>query len=400
MSIASLWSKFKLLIILLGILAATIIFGNLVPVTVKAFFYALSLSIKNLLVFFLPLVIFIFLWSSLIALQKQAGKFVILLIILVTLFNFISIMTGYGVGVNILPLLKFKIAAVSNELSLIPTWNLALPQLMSTELALLISFILGLFFAFKPNPKVSWLAQKLNTAVIYFFKHYFTPILPLFILGFLFKLEHERVLSGLVVSYGPILLLLALTQLLYLMIMYLIAVNFKIGDFFEQIKNIIPALITAFSSMSSAATLPVTTLCVEKNLKDKNFAQIIIPTTCNIHSVGSGIGITIVALATIQSFHLGFPTLGNFIIFAVYYTLAKYAAAGVPGGGIIVAAPLLEAYLGFTPEMIGIITAIYMLFDTFGTAANVGGNGAFAVIFSKIYPVLCRNTWLRKGPIA
>lgn len=385
MNMAAFFSRFKLLIILLGVLAITIIFGNLVPIATKSFFYAISLSMKNIIVFLLPLIIFIFLWSSLIALQNQAGKFVILLIILVTISNFIGIIAGYEAGVNILPLIDFKITTVSSELQLIPTWNLVLPQTIDTKFALLISFILGLFFAFKPNPYVSRTAQKLNEAVIYFFKNYFTPILPLFILGFLFKLEHEKVLSGLVVSYGPILLLIASTQLLYIIIMYFIAADFKLSRFLEYIKNMIPAGITAFSTMSSAATLPVTIICTEKNLKDQSFARIIVPATCNIHSLGSAIGFTIVALATLQAFHFGLPDFKNFMDFAIYFTLAKYAVAGVPGGVIVVAAPLLETYLGFTPEMIGIVTTVYLLFDPFGTAGNVTGNGAFAIIFSKIY---------------
>ncbi len=385
MKMAAFFSRFKLLFILLSMLIVTILFGDTIPINVKAFFYAISLSIKNTLVFLLPLIIFIFLWSSLIALQSKAGKFVILLLILVTTSNFIGIMTGFEAGVNILPLLNFNITMISNELRLIPTWNFTFPQIVDTKIALLISFIFGLLFAFKPNTYVSHIAQKLNTATIYFFRNYFTPILPLFILGFLFKLQHEKILSELVASYGPILLLIASTQILYLTMMYLIAANFKIGRFFEQIKNMIPASVTAFSTMSSAATLPLTIMCSEKNLEDKSFARIIIPATCNIHTIGSSIGLTIIALATLQAFHLELPALKNFIEFAVYFALAKYAVAGIPGGVVVVAAPLLETYLGFTPEMIGIVTAIYILFDTFGTATNVTGNGAFAIIFSKIY---------------
>jgi Na+/H+-dicarboxylate symporter len=379
------FSRFRFLIILLITLAGTMIFGDLVPITTKSFFYAISLSIKNLLVFLLPILIFIFLWSSLIALHNQAGKFVVLLLILVSLSNFISIITGYGAGIKFLPMLKFQMVAVNKIAHLKPTWTLALPKLISTETAFFISFIFGLIFAFKPNPKVTEFAHKLNAVALAFLKDYFIPILPLFILGFLFNLSHEKVLSSLVGSYGPILLLILSVQLSYLSLMYLIAARFEIKRFFVLIKNMIPALITGFSTISSAASLPIAMVCIEKNLKDKRFTQIIVPIISNIHAIGSGIGLTIVALATIQSFHFPMPTFESFIIFAIYYTLAKYTVAGLPGGAIIVAAPLLEAHLGFSPEMIGLITAIYLLFDTIGTATNVGGNGAFAIIFSKLF---------------
>ena len=114
-------------------------------------------------------------------------------------------------------------------------------------------------------------------------------------------------------------------------------------------------------------------------------AEIIIPTIINVHTIGSAIGLTILALATMISFNMPLPSYQTFVIFAFFTALAKYAVAAVPGGVIIVMAPILEAYLGFNNEMIGLITAVYLILDPFGTAANVTGNGAFPLIFSRFY---------------
>jgi len=378
--------KYKLLFLLLSLFIAMLLFGNLVPITAKSFFYAVSLSIKNIIVFLLPLVIFTFLWGSLVALQKRAGKFILLLLILVSFSNFIAILAGYEIGIYLLPIIKFNLAMVDSNLQLHPAWNLVLPQIISTKNAIIISIILGLFFAFKPNPYISRIAQIMNDSVIYFLRHYFTPILPLFILGFLFKLEHEKVLSQLIAAYGMIFLLVVCAQALYTVVLYFLAAGFKFRKLWEYMRNMMPASITAFSTVSSAATMPITLVCTEKNLKDnKMFARTIIPATCNIHTIGSSIGVTILALATLKAFGLPLPDLKNFLTFAIYCTLAKYAVAGVPGGVVIVVAPLLEIYLGFTSEMVGIVTALYLLFDPCGTATNVTCNGAFALIFDKIY---------------
>lgn len=385
MSLITFFSRFKLVIILASLLTATVVCGDVIPVVIKSFCYALSLSIKSIIIFLLPVVIFIFLWSSLISLQNRAGKFLILLLALVTVSNFIGINLGYVVGVNFLPLVSTGLTLANNNLQLIPTWQLILPEFVSTKVAILASGILGLFFALKPNLYLTSLAQKLSQATTDFLRSYFTPILPLFILGFLFKLEHEKMLSSMVTAYGPMLLLIAATQLAYLAFLYLVAAGFNLKQFWQQVKNIAPASITAFSTCSSAATLPLTIICTEKNLTNRAFARIILPATCNIHTLGSAIGITIMALATMKTFNFELPAYRNFIEFAFYYTLAKYGVAGVPGGAIVVVAPLLETYLGFTPEMLGIITALYLLFDPCGTAVNVTGNGAFAIIFSKIY---------------
>jgi Na+/H+-dicarboxylate symporter len=59
--------------------------------------------------------------------------------------------------------------------------------------------------------------------------------------------------------------------------------------------------------------------------------------------------------------------------------------AAVPGGGIIVMLPVLEQHLGFSNEMLSLIMMLYILFDAVSTTANVLGNGAFSVIFTKIF---------------
>jgi Na+/H+-dicarboxylate symporter len=68
--------------------------------------------------------------------------------------------------------------------------------------------------------------------------------------------------------------------------------------------------------------------------------------------------------------------------------VAKFSAAGVPGGTIIIMIPVLEAYLGFSPEMSSVIMTMYMLFDPFCTSANVLGNGLFAIVFEKIWDLI------------
>ena len=72
-------------------------------------------------------------------------------------------------------------------------------------------------------------------------------------------------------------------------------------------------------------------------------------------------------------------------MFACYFVLAKFAVAAVPGGGIIVMAPILAKQLGFTAEMVSLITALYIMLDCVTTAINVMGNGAFAVIMRNLF---------------
>lgn len=74
----------------------------------------------------------------------------------------------------------------------------------------------------------------------------------------------------------------------------------------------------------------------------------------------------------------------EYIIFSFYFVLAKFSVAAIPGGGIIVMLPILESHLCFQPEMMLMITTLYILFDPIITMINVLGNGAFAILINKI----------------
>lgn len=379
-------NKVRLPLILLLILFLPLFLGQFVPVYVKSVLYSISLSMKAILIFILPFIIFSFIFSSLLNFKSGVLKFIVALILMIFISNSIAILTGFTVGSLLLPKLSITAyTAPARELALPMLWELNLPKLIPNQVALLLGFCTGLIFTFKRIKKVEKVGLMLHKTANFFLKKIFTPLLPLFILGFVFKLEHEQVLGAALKTYGPVAFIVVGTQLSYVIFLYLNAAKYSIKQFFEYIKNIIPAIITAFSTISSAATMPVLILCTEKNLKDPEYAEIVIPATINTHTIGSAIGITVLTLTTLLAFGRELPNLLEFAEFGLFYALAKFAVAAVPGGAIIVVTPLLESYFQFSSEMIGIITAIYMMFDPFGTATNVSGNGFFPIAFSKLF---------------
>jgi Na+/H+-dicarboxylate symporter len=80
------------------------------------------------------------------------------------------------------------------------------------------------------------------------------------------------------------------------------------------------------------------------------------------------------------------PTFENYLLFTFYFCIAKFSAAGIPGGTVIVMLPILQKYLGLSPEMASLITTIYIIQDPVFTSANVMGNGAFALLVRKLIP--------------
>lgn len=380
--------KLKLPLLLLVMLIVPIFLGSYIPVSIKAYSYAISLTMKTLLEFVLPFIIFSFVFSCLSNLQKGALFFVFLLVTCVFISNFSALMLGYASGIFGLQLFHFTATPITSMPQLIPAWQFHLNKLISNDIALLCGFTVGTFFSIVPNDKAKKVAVVLNKLANGFLRKVFIPFLPLFVLGFIFKLEHEKILSTSLGLYGPILLLVVISQWTYILSWYLIASRFSISKFLFYIKNVLPASLVGFSTISSAAAMPVLLVSTEKNLEEPEQAKILIPAIINIHTLGSAIAIPILSLATMVNFGLPLPSLSTFVIFALYTALAKYAVAAVPGGVIIVVAPILEAHLGFSSDMIGLITAVYLICDPFGTVGNVTANGVFPIIFSRIHKKL------------
>jgi len=319
-------------------------------------------------------------------LKSGVFKFIVTLILMIFLSNSAAIFTGFTVGSIILP--KLSIAPHTPpdaQMLLAPLWTLQLKNWIPNQYALIAGFLLGILFSFRKVSIADKTAKTLNKMANAFLKMVFIPLLPLFILGFVFKLEHDQLLAKALRTFGPVFFVVVGTQISYLLVLYFCAAKGSFKTFIDYIKNVLPATITGFSTLSSAATMPVLILCTEKNLPDPAIAEMVIPATINTHTLGSAIGITVLSLTTLLAFGHTLPSFYEFFEFGLFYALAKFAVAAVPGGAIIVVTPLLESYFHFTGEMVGLITAIYMLFDPFGTATNVTGNGFFPIAFSRIF---------------
>jgi Na+/H+-dicarboxylate symporter len=209
--------------------------------------------------------------------------------------------------------------------------------------------------------------------------------IPLFIAGFVVKMNYDQVISYILRDYSLIFLIIASALALYLSLVYLTVNRFQPGNAVKSLKNMLPAALAGFGSMSSAAAMPLTIIGAEKNAQNGDVARSVIPITVNIHLVGDCFAIPIFAFAVLKSFGVAEPAFFSYLVFASFFVLAKFSVAAVPGGGILVMLPILEKYLGFNAEMLSLITALYILFDPVITCANVLGNGGFAQLVDKFY---------------
>ena len=145
----------------------------------------------------------------------------------------------------------------------------------------------------------------------------------------------------------------------------------------------LPAYLTALGTQSSAATIPVTLAQTIKNGVRENIAVFTVPLCATIHLAGSTMKITACAMAIL--YMSGEPvTIAEFGGFIMMLGITMVAAPGVPGGAIMAALGLLQSMLGFNETLQALMIALYIAMDSFGTACNVTGDGAIAVIMDKI----------------
>jgi Na+/H+-dicarboxylate symporter len=269
------------------------------------------------------------------------------------------------------------------ETTLSPLFSINIPKLLSNDVALLSGVIIGFIGGILKNNCVSRISAALNAITKCFFK-ILIPVMPLFVIGTAFKLQHDGMLLVIWKNYLPTLIVFVIAGYGMVTLQLFYISGFKFSKLIMYVKNIIPAVVVGFGSASSAAALPLSVKGAENNSIDKKNASVIVPATVNVHLVGDCFFIPMIAIAIMLSFGRELPSLSQYLPFAISFVIAKFAVAAVPGGGILVMLPILQSYLGFSGEMLGLITALYILFDPITTACNVAGNGAMAVIFDRI----------------
>ncbi len=375
----------KMPFILLLIIGLICLFGSMLPMDVKAFLFSLSLSIKSIIIACLPFIIFGLLFKVMAQLAHQASKVILLILAGVCCSNFISTFISHYVGVWIYHF-DLSVIVPQNSEALTPLWELNLPKLIPNNIAMFAGLVLGFISAYIKPAFTQRLANQFDK-IINKALHGFTYFIPLFVAGFIVKLEHDGVVLTLIQDYALIFAMIAIAQFSYILLIY-VAINGTFKRALQSLKNMLPACITGFSTMSSAAAMPLTIIATQKNAKNPDIARSVIPATVNVHLIGDCFAIPILAYAILKSFNVQEPLLLSYLIFTFYFVLAKFSVAGVPGGGIIVMLPVLESYLGFTGPMLSLITAMYILFDPVITSANVLGNGGFALVIDKAQGIL------------
>ncbi len=371
--------------IVVAMVAAFFLSSQLDSNTVSIF-YTISFVLKDVLMLLLPFVVFSYLCSAILSLRGQALLMVAGIFGLVIFANMINVFVAYGVAQSLLGFLKpiCLDGACAND-KIMALWRIPLPTFLSSDKAMLLGLAVGLSGSLTKSNMIVNIVSTIKTWATLALNIAFIPFLPVYVFGFVLKIGFEGSLSTLATAYAPVFFLSLFTIQAYLFFWYAVGCNGNLKETFRAICNMFPAWLTGFSTMSSAAALPVTLKCVEKNTRNAQLTNFVVPATANVHMVGDGINVTLTSLALLVMSGTPLPSFTAFLAYVGAYVVTKFSGSGVPGGGMIILLPVVEKHLGLSSELCSLVATLYILQDSLMTASNVAGNGALALIANKLF---------------
>ncbi len=342
----------------------------------------------NFLNFCIPLIIIGFVVPGIADLGTGAGKTLAATTGVAYLSTIIAGSLAFVVDVALFPSLVHADMFMANaqnaeETALSGLFTIEMPPIMGVMAALLISFILGLGLTLIKNDTLKLAIKDFSEIVTKLVGGVVIPLLPFHVYGIFAKLTYAGTIVELMTSFIKVFAVILCLHVIILVFQYTVAGTTAKKNPFSLIKNMIPAYTTAIGTQSSAATIPVTVECTKKNGVADSIAEFVCPLCATIHLSGSTITLTSCSIAVMMM--MGQPvTFAKMFPFILMLGITMVAAPGVPGGAVMAALGILQSMLGFDETMQGLMIALYIAQDSFGTACNVTGDGAIAVFMDAI----------------
>ena len=370
-------------------IAAGVVFGQFLPGGIARIFVTFNSLFGNFLSFSIPLIILGLVTPAIGELGKGAGRLLALTALIAygsTIFSgFFTYFSSSAIFPHILPV-NTELTAMENpeDFMLQPYFIVAMPPLMDVMTALLLSFTIGLGLSYINGETLRESFSDFQKIITKLIEAVIIPLLPLHIFGIFLKMGAEGQVAGILSLFLKIIALIFAMHLLLLLFQYGLAGIVSRRNPLKLLRTMLPAYMTALGTQSSAATIPVTLERTIRNGVNPELARFVIPLNATIHLSGSILKIVACALAIMWMTGMPIHT-GQYAGFIAMLGVTMIAAPGVPGGAIMAALGPLQSMLGFDETLQGLMIALYIAMDSFGTAGNVTGDGAIALIVDRIY---------------
>ena len=368
-------------------IALGIVCGLFFPGWIVRIFLTVNSLFGNFLNFIIPLLILGLVAPGIADLGKGAGRLLLITALLAYGFTLFSgFFTYFNCDLSYPWLLNTsdKLSAVAdNTVALQPYFTVEMPAVMGVMSALILAFTLGLGMSVIDGNRLKSVMDDFKDIINQVITAVIIPVLPLYIFGIFLNMTNSGQVAGVMNVFLKIIVVIFVMTVVLLFIQFFIAGMVGKKNPLRLFRNMLPAYMTALGTQSSAATIPVTLEQTIRNGVRPDLAGFVIPLCATIHLSGSTMKIVACSMAIMlmSGMEINFAQFAGFIMML---GIAMVAAPGVPGGAIMAALGLLQSMLGFDETAQGLMIALYIAMDSFGTATNVTGDGAIAVIVDRI----------------
>lgn len=359
--------------------------GYLAPGAVIRMLNSFGGTFSQFIKFFVPFIVLGLVTPAIAETGKGAGKLLLATMGIAYVSTLFAGGFAYTVSDMLFPrILDANLSEIAQVRQFPAYFVLPIPPLMDITTALATAFVLGLSMVALDMPYLKHAFDEIRSAVSLTIKAAFLPLLPLYILTVVADLAASGKLKIIGGGCAWIMATAFAVTVVILIVQYAVAGIVSGRNPIRLLWNILPAYLTGWGCCSSAATLPVTLRQTRKNGISDKVTDLVIPLCSNVHLAGS--------MANMVVYTAGFIVLGGgeimlgqYLHFMFLLSVIAVASPGIPGGVVLASGAIAESVLGFSAERYALVIATYMALDGMGTACNLAGDGAIAVIMDRFF---------------
>ena len=372
--------------IIIAIILGVVLGGVMTEPWIRPF-VTFNAIFSQFLGFLIPIIIVGLVTPAIAGIGKSAGKMLLATVGIAYADTVLCGMLAYGTGSAFFPSLIEGMTAGTSDAAgqgIEPYFTIAIPPILDVMSALVLSFIMGLGIAYGNAEVMKKGADELMGITGKAIEKAIIPLLPPYIFGIFLNMTATGQAYSIMVVFAKIIVVIFILHILILLYQFCVAGAVARRNPLKLLWRMLPAYFTALGTSSSAATIPVTLRQTELNGVSKDVAAFTIPLCATIHMSGSVMKITACALTICMMKGMPHDPM-LFTGFILLLSVMMVAAPGVPGGSIMAALAPLASVLGFGEQDQALMIALYIAMDSFGTACNVTGDGAVAIIIDKCF---------------
>lgn len=380
--------KFGLLPQVLVAIVLGVALGSFVPASFVRAVDTFAAVFDQFIKFMVPLIILGLVAPAIAETGHGAGRMLVITVAMAYASTLFAGFLGYFVSAASFPHL---VSAVAGETvreatcELDPYFEIKIPAMIDVMSALAFSFMIGLGMIVSKSSVLKRGFIEFRTMITKTISVAIVPFLPFYIFGMFLDMTAEGKTKAVLTAFAEIIVVFTLLTVVVMVVQFCIAGIVARKNPFKALWTMLPAYLTALGTSSSAATIPITRVRTVANGVNPEVADFVVPLCATVHLAGSTVKIVSCAVALmLMNGQADQITFAKFAGFITMVGVVMVAAPGVPGGAVMAALGVLESVLDFDQAQLAMMITLYVATDPIGTACNITGDGAIALVVDRI----------------